>query len=276
MRDKLTYHIKSLRPSPKGGAPGGADLAKLVREVPASPGSLLLEGGPGPTIAPTTHAAVLPMFSPAAQAPTKRYTTIVADPPWRFSDLLGYHPGDEFGGRGAGQVRMGGTKRSAASNYPTMSEREIAGLPVGLWSAESAHLYLWVPNAFLEEGLAVVRVWGFEYKTKITWVKGRLENGRLVQHIGMGNYFRNSTENVLFGVRGSLRVLNHDTPTAFIAPRGQHSEKPAAFYDLVQHMSPGPYLDVFARKQRFGWDTWGDEAFNFQTDGHWNDGHDDA
>lgn len=144
-------------------------------------------------------------------------------------------------------------------------------MPIGLWAAEQSHLFLWVTNAFIADGLELVKVWGFNYKTLVTWVKGRLENGRLVAHIGTGNYFRNNTEHVLFGVRGSLPVLNHDMPTAFIAPRGEHSEKPAKFYDLVQHISPGPYLDVFARSQRFAFDTWGDEAFNFETDGHWHE-----
>jgi len=200
----------------------------------------------------TTHGVVLPMFSPAAQQPTKRYRTIVADPPWRY------------------ELRVNDETHRARSPYGTMSTEEIMGLPVGGWAQENSHLYLWVTNAFMGEGLEIIKAWGFHFKTLITWVKGRFEGPRLIHHIGTGNYFRNSTEHILFAVRGSLPVLNHDAPTAFIAPRGEHSEKPAAFYDLVQHMSPGPYLDVFARKQRFQWDTWGDEAFDFRTDGIWH------
>jgi N6-adenosine-specific RNA methylase IME4 len=203
----------------------------------------------------TTHGVVLPMFSPAAQQPTKRYRTIVADPPWRY------------------ELRVKDETHRARSPYGTMSTEEILGLPVGVWAQEDSHLYLWVTNAFMAEGLEIVKAWGFQFKTIITWIKGRFEGPRLVHHIGTGNYYRNSTEHILFAIRGSLPTLNHDSPTALIAPRGEHSEKPAAFYDMVQHMSPGPYLDVFARKQRFQWDTWGDEAFDFRTDGIW---HQDA
>jgi N6-adenosine-specific RNA methylase IME4 len=207
----------------------------------------------------STHELVLPMFSPAAQQPTKRYRTIVVDPPWRYS-LRADDP----------------THRSRAP-YPTMTQDELRQIPVGLWAADRAHLFLWVTNAFIGEGLELVRLWGFDYKTMITWLKGRLENGRLIPYLGTGNYFRNNTEHVLFAVRGSLPVLNHDAPTAFIAPRGEHSEKPAAFYDMVMHMSPGPYLDVFARKQRFGWDCWGNEAYCFN-EGHayWHDKENDG
>ena len=94
--------------------------------------------------------------------------------------------------------------------------------------------------------------WGFVPKTILTWIKPRL---------GMGHYFRNNTEHVVFAVKGSLRTLRKDCRTAFEAQQGRHSEKPAAFYDMVESMSPGPYLDVFARKQRFGWDAWGAEVY---------------
>ena len=186
--------------------------------------------------------------------PTKRYRTLCADPPWRY------------------RIRAEDKTHRGRAAYPTMSQEELRALPIGLWASEQSHLFLWVTNAFITDGLELVKVWGFDYKTLITWVKGRIEGGRLVSQIGVGNYFRNNTEHVLFAVRGSLPVLTHDSPTAFIAPRGQHSQKPPPFYDLVSHMSPGPYLDVFARKQRFGWDTWGDQAFDFRTDGIWHDG----
>lgn len=201
----------------------------------------------------TTHEVVLPLFSPAVQAPTKRYRTIVADPPWRYDSHwgAGIAPRPDLG-------------------YGTMTQAELLNLPVGLWGADDSHLYIWVTNSMMAEGLQLVKGWGFELKTILTWVKGRMENGRLIQHIGLGHFYRNSTEHILFSVRGKLSMLNHDAPTAFVAERHQHSEKPAAFYDMVQHMSPGPYLDVFARKQRFGWDTWGDEAFDFRTEGMWH------
>ena len=204
---------------------------------------------------PTTHEVVLPMFSPAAQQPTKRYRTIVADPPW--APIL--RPPIRFDGR-----------ESETNSYGTMTNHEIEMLPLPLWAGKDAHLYLWALNSNLVAAHRIAEAWGFTVKTVITWVKGRFEAGRLIQHIGLGNYYRNSTEHVLFGVKGSQSTLNSDMPTAFIAERHAHSEKPAAFYDMVQRMSPGPYLDVFARKQRFGWDTWGDEAFDFRTHGIWH------
>ena len=205
------------------------------------------------TTQPTTHAAVLPLFSPAAQQPTKRYRTIVADPPWGYRDKLG-----------------GPHERGAEGHYGTMTMTELYGLPVGAWACKDSHLYLWATNAFLEEAHQLAKTWGFTPRTVLTWVKGRIEGGRLIQHIGLGHFYRNTTEHVLFCVRGKLDTKCHDIPTAFVAERHAHSEKPAAFYDMVQRMSPGPYLDVFARKQRFGFDTWGDEAFDFRTHGIWH------
>jgi len=193
----------------------------------------------------TTHSVVLPMFSPAAEKPTKRYATIVADPPWRYNV----------------KPPEGGTP------YPTMSQDEMLNLPIGNWAQDRAHLYLWTTNSFIVEAHALARAWGFEPKTLITWVKRRPVNDNW---IGLGFYYRGVTEHILFAVRGGLDVYHKDQPNIFYAPHAAHSEKPAAFYDMVQHMSPGPYLDVFARKQRFGWDTWGDEAFDFRTDGIWH------
>ena len=133
-----------------------------------------------------------------------------------------------------------------------MSLAEMASVDVPAWSETEAHLYLWTTNAFMVDAHELAFMWGFTQKTILTWVK---------PHYGLGNYFRNSTEHVLFCVKGSLATLRKDVPTHFIAPRGRHSEKPAAFYDMVQTMSPGPYLDVFARKQRFNFDTWGNECY---------------
>jgi N6-adenosine-specific RNA methylase IME4 len=98
-----------------------------------------------------------------------------------------------------------------------------------------------------------MEAWGFDYKTKITWCKTQ---------IGAGRYYRNTTEDALFAVKGRLLCLRADMPTHFVAPRTRHSQKPDAFYDIVESMSPGPYLDVFARRQRFGWDVFGDEVYS--------------
>lgn len=168
--------------------------------------------------------------------PAGVYRAIVADPPWEYNDRLD---------SGAQRVR------GAANWYRTMPTAAICDLPVGDWAAAEAHLYLWVTNAFMEDGFRVVRAWGFDYKTILTWVKPQ---------IGMGHYFRNNTEHVLFAVRGRLPLLVRDAPTAFSAPRRRHSEKPAAFLDLVERVSPGPRLEVFARSHRTGWDVVGEEV----------------
>lgn len=202
----------------------------------------------GRNAGPSNHRAILPMFSPLAQAPTKKYRTIAADPPWRY------------------ELRQHDASHRARAPYPMMSTEELIGLPVGAWAQDNSHLYLWTTNAHMVDAHRIAHVWGFQVKTIVTWAKGRIERDRLIQHMGTGNYFRGATEHVLFCIRGSLPVLNHDETTLFLAPRTEHSEKPQAFYDKVEHMSPGPYLDVFARKQRFNWDTFGDEAFNFGTE----------
>jgi N6-adenosine-specific RNA methylase IME4 len=171
---------------------------------------------------------------------------VICDPPWRYNV----------------KPPQGGTP------YPTMTQEELLNLPVGLWAAERAHLYLWTTNSFMVEAHQLARSWGFEPKTIITWIKRR----RVVDDnwIGMGFYFRGVTEHILFAVRGNLKLFHCDVPNIFYSPHTKHSEKPGAFYDLVQHVSPGPYLDVFARKQRFGFDTWGDEAFDFREYSLWH------
>lgn len=163
-----------------------------------------------------------------------KYRTIVVDPPWAY---------DHHWGAGIAP------RRPLA--YDCLSIAELNSLPIGKWAELDAHLYLWTTNSFIEEAHQVARAWGFTKKTILTWVKSQL---------GMGTYYRNNTEHVLFAVRGQLSTLRTDQPTAFSGQRGRHSEKPHAFYDMVQSMSPGPYLDVFARKLRFSWDAWGLEV----------------
>ncbi len=165
-----------------------------------------------------------------------KYRTIVVDPPWAYRDRLGDGP------------------RGASSHYSCASVGEICAIPVGEWAESNAHLYLWATNAFMIEAHQLAQAWSFRQRTILTWVKS---------YIGMGYYFRNSTEHVLFCVRGTLDTLRKDQPTHFEGENEgrRHSQKPAAFYDMVESMSPGPYLDVFARKQRFGWDAWGAEVY---------------
>jgi N6-adenosine-specific RNA methylase IME4 len=162
----------------------------------------------------------------------RRYRTLVVDPPWP------YH------------VKSRGC---AENHYSTLDLGGLARLPVSEWADEHAHLYLWTTNAFMPKAYELVEAWGFVQKTILTWVKPQ---------IGMGHYFRNNTEHCLFAVRGRLPALRKDIPTAFSADRRRHWAKPECFFDIVQAMSPGPYLDVFSRQQRLGWDTWGNECFD--------------
>jgi len=221
------------------------------------------------TTQPTTHAAVLPLFSPAAQQPTKRYRCIVVDPPWQFDQAWATNgkPFLFYGVEGVEPPKRRAPStikpRGAVANYRVLPLEEIAALPIGSWAeTEGAHIYIWTTNSFMVEAHDLMKAWGFRQKTILTWVKPKL---------GMGTYYRNNTEHVLFGVRPKSPVLRKDVRTAFVAPQRRHSEKPDTFYDIVESMSPGPYLDVFARKQRMGWDSWGDEAYDFQTHGYWHD-----
>ncbi len=162
------------------------------------------------------------------------YRTIVVDPPWNYEAKLGDGP------------------RGAGVHYPCMTVEKIGRVPIAEWASPDAHLYLWVTNTFMVEGHVLARHWGFQVRAILTWVKPGL---------GLGSYFRNSTEHVLFAVRGTLRLLRRDLPTHFCGPRRGHSQKPDGFYDIVESASPGPYLDVFARVHRFNWSTWGNECY---------------
>jgi N6-adenosine-specific RNA methylase IME4 len=172
------------------------------------------------------------------------FGTILADPPWRFANRTG---------------KMA-PEHKRLSRYETLSIEEIKLIPVGLAAAERSHLYLWVPNALLPWGLEVVRAWGFEYKTNIVWQKVRKDGGP--DGRGVGFYFRNVTELVLFGVRGQMRTL---TPgrrqvNTLSTRKQEHSRKPEALYKIIEACSPGPYLELFARGSRPNWTTWGNQA----------------
>jgi N6-adenosine-specific RNA methylase IME4 len=139
-----------------------------------------------------------------------------------------------------------------------MSMDEIKSLVIP--AADNAHLYLWTTNAFMEEAHQVARAWRFKPKTILTWVKVHQDDPERVSR-RMGYYFRGATEHILFCVRGSLPLNDHTLPTAYLWPRiGKHSQKPEQFYDLVERASPGPYLEMFARRRRLGWDAWGNEV----------------
>jgi len=171
------------------------------------------------------------------------YSTILADPPWQFQNRTG---------KVAPEHRR-------LLRYPTMDLEEIKNLPVGNVSAAKSHLYLWVPNALLKEGLEVMREWGFTYKTNIVWYKIRKDGGP--DGRGVGFYFRNVTELILFGVRGSMRTLQpgRTKVNLFSTRKREHSRKPDEIFDIIEDCSPGPYLELFARFSRIGWDQWGNE-----------------
>ncbi len=165
----------------------------------------------------------------------QRYRTIVADPPWQYG-------------------KPKGTKAGAGYYYDTMPLASICELPVAGMAEDDAHLWIWGTNMKLDWAYEVARAWGFDPTTLLTWCKTQP---------GVGAYLRNNTEHCLLATRGKPQTPD-DKPIAsyFIWPRRAHSEKPDAFYDLVEQVSPGPYLEMFSRRARLGWDTWGDEALH--------------
>ena len=145
--------------------------------------------------------------------------------------------------------------------YSTMKLEEIIRLPVASALEETAHLYLWVPNALMPEGIEVLKAWGFAYKTNLIWYKVRKDGGP--DGRGVGFYFRNVTEMILFGVKGKCaRTLppGRSQVNIISAQKREHSRKPDELYDIIERCSPGPYLEMFARGVRPGWISWGDQA----------------
>lgn len=176
--------------------------------------------------------------------PEQRYRTIVADPPW---------PGSVYD-RPAWKWRAGRPSGDLRSlDYPTMGLDEIAALPVRDLAAKHAHAYIWTTNAHLRETYWIAEAWGFAPVATLVWCKAP-------RGFGVGGAFQSNVEFVLFCRRGSLATLTTHRTRWFEWPRSDHSAKPAAFLDLVEATSPGPYLELFARRQRLGWDTWGDQA----------------
>lgn len=175
----------------------------------------------------------------------KKFATVLADPPWRFTNRTG---------------KMA-PEHKRLNRYETMSIEEICALPVAEAARERAHLYLWVPNALLPWGLQAMEAWGFSYKSNIVWHKVRKDGGS--DGRGVGFYFRNVTEMILFGVRGkNVRTLAPGRRQVnLLATRKQeHSRKPDEQYAIIESCSEGPYLELFARGRREGWASWGAEA----------------
>ncbi len=174
-----------------------------------------------------------------------RFSTVLADPPWRFNNSTG----------------KVAPEHGRLFRYPTMTLEDICQLPVPQVAAERAHLYLWVPNALLAEGLQVMAAWGFIYKTNLVWHKIRKDGGS--DGRGVGFYFRNVTELILFGVRGkNMRTLKpgRRQVNLLASRKREHSRKPDELYQIIEACSPGPYIELFARGARRGWASWGNQA----------------
>lgn len=175
----------------------------------------------------------------------KKFKTILADPPWQFQNRTG----------------KVAPEHKRLNRYSTMTLQQIMQLPVEEVSDDKSHLYLWVPNALFPEGLEVMKAWGFEYKTNLVWEKVRKDgqpDGR-----GVGFYFRNVTELLLFGVKGSgNRTLQPGRSQVNLlrTMKREHSRKPDEFIPLIESCSPGPYLEMFARGIRPNWTLWGNQA----------------
>jgi len=172
------------------------------------------------------------------------FRTVLADPPWRFTNRTG---------KVAPEHRR-------LDRYDTMTTDDICRIAVSDVVADTAHLYLWVPNALLADGLRVLEAWGFRYKSMLVWHKVRKDGGS--DGRGVGFYFRNVTEPILFGVRGNLRTLapGRRQVNLFASRKREHSRKPDEQYKIIEQCSRGPYLELFARYPRDGWHVWGTEA----------------
>ncbi|MGH9413342.1 MAG: MT-A70 family methyltransferase [Terriglobales bacterium] len=172
------------------------------------------------------------------------FGTILIDPPWRFINRTG---------KVAPEHRR-------LRRYATLSTHDIAALPVGKLAAPHCHLYLWTPNALLPDALEVMQAWGFTYKTNLVWYKIRKDGGP--DGRGVGFYFRNVTELLLFGIRGRQRTLApaRSQVNMLISRKQEHSRKPDGVYELLERCSSGPYCELFSRRRRSGWAQWGDEV----------------
>ncbi|KAA9130886.1 S-adenosylmethionine-binding protein [Marinihelvus fidelis] len=181
----------------------------------------------------------------------QKFSTILADPPWQFINKTG----------------KVAPEHKRLSRYGTLPLKDIVSIPVDSVTKDRAHLYLWVPNALLKEGLEVMEAWGFTYKTNLIWHKVRKDGGP--DGRGVGFYFRNTTEIVLFGIKGTnARTLDPGRSQVNImrTQKREHSRKPDEMYSIIESCSWGPYLELFARGSRDGWTTWGDQSDEYKPD----------
>ena len=266
----MTDVLRALDEARRRAGLSKAELARLADTQPASVQRLLGGNGHNPLVSTIARLAevlgheVRVVPTPGGRAASSEricgeagaaaddltrladgpFSTLLADPPWRFMNRTG---------KVAPEHRR-------LSRYDTMTTAEIRALPVSEIVAEQAHLYLWVPNALIADGLAVMESWGFAYKSNLVWAKRRKDGGP--DGRGVGFYFRNVTEIILFGVRGSMRTLPPGRRQVNIIEtrKREHSRKPDEQYDIIEACSPGPYLELFARYSRPGWTSWGLEA----------------
>lgn len=181
----------------------------------------------------------------------RKFSTVLADPPWRFNNRTG---------------KMA-PEHNRLKRYQTMSLRDIKDLPIEAIVNDTAHLYLWVPNALITEGLEVLDNWGFKYKTNIIWYKVRKDGGP--DRRGVGFYFRNVTEILLLGVRGkNARTLQpgRSQENIIVSQKREHSRKPDEQYKIIELCSKGPFVELFARGPRKGWFVWGNQADTYNPD----------
>jgi len=184
------------------------------------------------------------------RATAPRYRTIVADPPWEYRDGFPVSPA----GKAIAARRGLPVWSHKPLPYPQMTVEELKALPVRGWAESDAHLYLWTTNRYLRDAFDVMQSWGFRFAKTIVWCKAP-------RGLGPGGTWAQTTEYILFGRRGNLPTkARYDTNWFAWKRQARHSQKPEAFLDMVESVSPGPYLELFARRNRLGWDTWGDEA----------------
>ena len=186
------------------------------------------------------------------------YGTILIDPPWRFQNRTG----------------KVAPEHQRLRRYATMSLDELKDLPISDLASPKSHLYLWSPNALLPDAIELLAAWGFTYKTNLIWYKVRKDGGP--DRRGVGFYYRNVTEMILFGVKGKLRTLApaRSQENMIVQRKREHSKKPYEQYELVERCSPGPYLEVFAREPVPGWDVWGDQVDSYEIDRPLHRGYD--
>lgn len=175
-----------------------------------------------------------------------KFGTVVVDPPWAFT----------YSTR-ASEAGNNGWRGSTDRHYANLGMAALRDLPIPDVAADNSVLWLWSVNALLDDAMGLLRHWGFDYKNTLTWAKTAKHGG---PSVGMGFWMRGATEHLLLGVKGKPKPLRRNQPTWFAAPPTRHSAKPEAAYDLIETLTPGPHLDVFARRQRPGWTCWGDQA----------------